>query len=57
MIGCKWVYKLKPEILGVEKVRFKARLVAKGYSQVKGIDYHDVYSPHIYFHKANFVGF
>ena len=33
VIGCKWVYKLKPKIPGVEKARFKARLDAKGYSQ------------------------
>ena len=33
VIGCKWVFKLKSGVPGVEKPRFKARLVAKGYSQ------------------------
>jgi len=32
-IGCKWVFKRKAGIAGVEGPRFKARLVAKGYSQ------------------------
>jgi len=37
-IGCKWVFKVKPD-------KYKARLVAQGYSQVKGIDYEDTYAP------------
>ena len=32
VIGCRWVYKRKPGIPGVEDPRYKSRLVAKGYS-------------------------
>lgn len=45
VIGCRWVYKKKPVIPGVEDPRFKSRLVAKGYSQVEGIDYNEVFAP------------
>ncbi|GLU14178.1 hypothetical protein SLE2022_307630 [Rubroshorea leprosula] len=38
-IGCKWIFKRKECILGVEDARYKARLVAKGYSQVRGVDF------------------
>ena len=44
-IGCKWIFKKKEGIPGVEDARFKARLVAKGYRQKAGIDYDEVFSP------------
>ena len=43
-IGCKWVFKLKKGVDGKVE-RYKARLVTKGYSQMEGIDYHDICSP------------
>lgn len=44
IIRCKWVFKTK---LNVDKSldKLKARLVALGFSQIKGVDFHEVFSP------------
>ena len=45
VVDSKWVYKLKDSSSdGGDKI-YKARLVAKGFTQEKGVDYNEVFSP------------
>ena len=45
VVDSKWVYKLKDSPSdGGDKI-YKARLVAKGFTQEKGVDYNEVFSP------------
>ena len=45
IVGCKWIFKKKDGIPGVEKARYKVRLVAEGFSQRKGIYFNEIFSP------------
>ena len=45
VVGCKWIFKVKEGIPGVEPQRYKARLVAKGFIQKEGIAFTEIFSP------------
>ncbi|GJY59135.1 RNA-directed DNA polymerase, eukaryota [Tanacetum coccineum] len=45
LVSCKWLFKIKEGIEGVQKPRYKASLVARGFIQRAGIDYNEVFSP------------
>nr|GFA40559.1 retrovirus-related Pol polyprotein from transposon TNT 1-94 [Tanacetum cinerariifolium] len=44
LMSCKWLFKIKEMIEGVQKPRYKARLVARAFTQRAGIDYNKVFS-------------
>ena len=44
ILGCKWIYKRKEGIPGVEQPRWKARLVVKGFHQKEGVDFNEIFS-------------
>ncbi|GKG50423.1 retrovirus-related pol polyprotein from transposon TNT 1-94, partial [Tanacetum coccineum] len=42
LVSCKWLFKIKEGIEGVQNPRYKARLVAGGFTQRAGFDYNEV---------------
>ncbi|GKD25723.1 retrotransposon protein, putative, ty1-copia subclass [Tanacetum coccineum] len=44
LVSCKWLFKIKEGIEGVQNPRYKARLVARGFTQRAGINYNEVFS-------------
>nr|GEV86095.1 retrovirus-related Pol polyprotein from transposon TNT 1-94 [Tanacetum cinerariifolium] len=44
VISCKWLFKVKDGIPGVESNRYKARYVVRGFDQREGIDFNEVFS-------------
>lgn len=53
-IACKWVFKSKRNSSG-EVVRKKARLVIKGFSQRKGVDYKETFSPVVRYNSIRYL--
>nr|GEU78596.1 hypothetical protein [Tanacetum cinerariifolium] len=42
LVSCKWLFKIKERIEGVQKPRYKAKLVSRGFTQREVIDYNEL---------------
>ncbi|GJZ47817.1 retrotransposon protein, putative, ty1-copia subclass [Tanacetum coccineum] len=55
LMSCKWLFKIKEMIEGVQKPRYMARLMACGFTQIAGIDYNEVFSPIVRHTSIRFI--
>lgn len=44
-VGCKWIFKKKIGIQGIERTRYKTRLVVKGLRKRKDVNFNESFSP------------
>ena len=51
VVGCKWVFRRKHDSDSCI-ASYKARLVAQGFSQTKGVDYDETFSPVVRFESV-----
>lgn len=53
-LDCRWVYKIKKNT-DTDTITYKARLVVRGFSQQRGVDYQETYSPVVKYSSIRFL--